>query len=127
MFTYNTSPTDADTDDDGLNDGDEVKTYHTNPLKADSDGDGYTDSTEVFAGKDPRDANSHPAATPNVFPAIELEFFTQTGKQYLIESSADLSSWSPFEGPIPGDGKVWKKTFSARETETRFYRVVLAP
>ncbi len=126
-FTYNTSPTDADTDDDGLNDGDEVKTYRTNPLKADSDGDGYTDSTEVFAGKDPRDANSHPAATLSVFPAIELEFFTQTDKQYLIESSGDLSSWSPFEGPIPGDGKVWKKTFSARETETRFYRVVLAP
>ncbi len=126
-FTYNTSPTDADTDDDGLNDGVEVKVHRTNPLKADSDGDGYTDSTEIFAGKDPRDASSHPAATLNVFPAIELEFFTQTGKQYVIESSAELASWTNFEGPIPGDGKVWKKTFSARETETRFYRVVLAP
>ncbi len=126
-FTYNTSPTDADTDDDGLNDGDEVRVHRTNPLKADSDGDGYTDSTEIFAGKDPRDANSHPAATLGVFAAIELEFFTQTGKQYVIESSNDLSAWNTFEGPIPGDGKIWKKTFSARETETRFYRVVLAP
>lgn len=126
-FTYNTSPTDADSDDDGLNDGDEVKVHRTNPLRADSDGDGYTDSTEIFAGKDPRDANSHPAATLGVFAAIELEFFTQTGKQYVIESSSDLAAWSTFEGPIAGDGKVWKKTFSARETETRFYRVVLAP
>lgn len=126
-FTYNTSPTDPDSDDDGLNDGDEVRIHRTNPLRADSDGDGYTDSTEIFAGKDPRDANSHPAATLGVFAAIELEFFTQTGKQYVIESSNDLSAWNTFEGPIPGDGKIWKKTFSARETETRFYRVVLAP
>lgn len=126
-FTYSTSPTNPDSDDDGLNDGDEVRIHRTNPLRADSDGDGYTDSTEIFAGKDPRDANNHPAATLGVFAAIELEFFTQTGKQYVIESSNDLSAWNSFEGPITGDGKIWKKTFSARETETRFYRVVLAP
>ncbi len=40
-------PNNADTDADGLSDGDEVNQYQTNPLKADSDGDGLFDGTEV--------------------------------------------------------------------------------
>jgi outer membrane protein OmpA-like peptidoglycan-associated protein len=42
-----TNPKVADTDGDGLSDGDEVNKYKTNPLKADSDGDGLTDGQEV--------------------------------------------------------------------------------
>lgn len=126
-FTYNTSPTDADSDDDGLNDGDEVLVHRTNPLKADSDGDGYTDYTEIFAGKNPRDASDAPAANLGVFPAIELEFFTQLGKSYVVEHSTDLQVWTLHEGPIVGDGKVWKQLLPTRAQEARFYRVVLAP
>jgi hypothetical protein len=43
----------ADTDRDGLMDGDEVKIYRTDPLKADSDGDGYSDGVEVKGGYNP--------------------------------------------------------------------------
>lgn len=43
-----TDPHNADTDGDGLSDGDEVNKYHTNPLKADSDGDGLSDKDEVM-------------------------------------------------------------------------------
>ena len=43
-----TNPNVADTDGDGLSDGDEVNKYHTNPLKADSDGDGLSDGDEVL-------------------------------------------------------------------------------
>lgn len=43
-----TNPKVADTDGDGLSDGDEVKKYSTNPLKADSDGDGLSDGDEVL-------------------------------------------------------------------------------
>lgn len=43
-----TNPKVADTDGDGLSDGDEVNKYHTNPLKADSDGDGLSDGDEVL-------------------------------------------------------------------------------
>jgi outer membrane protein OmpA-like peptidoglycan-associated protein len=43
-----TDPHNADTDGDGLSDGDEVNKYHTNPLNADSDGDGISDKDEVM-------------------------------------------------------------------------------
>ena len=45
--TYITDPNDADSDDDGLSDGDEVNTYGTDPNDADSDDDGLSDGEEV--------------------------------------------------------------------------------
>jgi outer membrane protein OmpA-like peptidoglycan-associated protein len=42
-----TDPENADTDGDGLKDGEEFMTYNTDPLKADSDGDGLNDGAEV--------------------------------------------------------------------------------
>lgn len=45
-------PNDPDSDEDGLQDGDEV-TRGTDPLRADSDGDGVNDGTEVAEGTDP--------------------------------------------------------------------------
>ena len=44
---YETDPNDADTDDDGLNDGDEVNVHGTSPTVADTDGDGLSDGVEV--------------------------------------------------------------------------------
>ncbi len=46
-----TDPHKADTDGDGLSDGDEVNRYHTNPLSVDSDGDGLSDGDEVLKYK----------------------------------------------------------------------------
>ncbi len=48
---YGTDPNTADTDGDGLSDGEEVHTYKTDPTKADSDGDGLTDKEEIFTYK----------------------------------------------------------------------------
>ena len=58
-----TSPKDADSDNDGLKDGNEVKSRGTNPLDADTDNDGINDGDEVTAGTDPKDAND-PASNP---------------------------------------------------------------
>jgi len=44
---YGTNPYNADSDGDGLKDGDEILRYNTDPLKADSDGDGLNDGSEV--------------------------------------------------------------------------------
>jgi len=73
---YGTDPNDADSDDDGLNDGDELGAG-TDPLNSDSDGDGILDGSdpdpntfndadgdglgdgmEVLLGTDPYDADS---------------------------------------------------------------------
>jgi len=42
-----TNPKLADTDGDGLSDGEELMTHHTDPRKADSDGDGLSDADEI--------------------------------------------------------------------------------
>jgi outer membrane protein OmpA-like peptidoglycan-associated protein/outer membrane protein W len=43
-----TNPKAADTDGDGLSDGDEIRKYRTNPLRMDTDGDGLPDGDEIF-------------------------------------------------------------------------------
>jgi len=48
-----TSDEDADSDDDGLMDYEEIHDYETDPLNPDSDGDGYSDGVEVIGGYDP--------------------------------------------------------------------------
>ena len=45
---HGTDPANADTDGDGLLDGEEVNTLGTNPASADTDGDGLEDGEEVL-------------------------------------------------------------------------------
>jgi hypothetical protein len=46
-FRHGANPFDEDTDDDGLEDGDEVNVHGTSPLRPDTDGDGLTDLQEI--------------------------------------------------------------------------------
>lgn len=55
---YGTDPKVADSDGDGLLDGDEVDSYGTDPAVADSDGDGYPDGFEIERASDPLDPTS---------------------------------------------------------------------
>jgi hypothetical protein len=64
-FSAQLNPNKADSDDDGLNDGPEVKTYLTNPLNADTDGDTLTDGAEV---------NTH--MTSPLLVDTDMDFFT---------------------------------------------------
>jgi hypothetical protein len=52
-FTANADPNKADTDGDGLTDGNEVNTTKSDPARADTDGDGLKDGDEVTAKSDP--------------------------------------------------------------------------
>ena len=47
MWFVGPSNATADTDGDGLKDGEEVTKYKTDPLKADTDADGLKDGEEV--------------------------------------------------------------------------------
>ncbi|HNQ74020.1 MAG TPA: hypothetical protein PKN95_10515 [Verrucomicrobiota bacterium] len=58
-----TNPLSSDTDTDGLSDGEEINIYGTNPLNADSDDDGFNDGLEVSLESHPLD----PASTPDNF------------------------------------------------------------
>ena len=50
---YKTNPNVADTDFDGLSDGDEVNAGKTKPINPDTDGDGFRDGDEVKGGYNP--------------------------------------------------------------------------
>lgn len=50
---HGTDPLRADTDGDGLPDGDEAALHRTDPLRVDSDGDGLSDMRELALGTDP--------------------------------------------------------------------------
>ncbi len=67
-----TDPNDADTDDDGLEDGEEdvdhdgvVDPGETDPKDDDSDGDGLEDGIEVAIGTDPLDADTDGGGKPD--------------------------------------------------------------
>ncbi|NND54026.1 MAG: hypothetical protein HKN56_03520 [Gammaproteobacteria bacterium] len=55
-YLQGTLPFDADSDNDGVNDGDEINVYGTDALNADSDADDMTDGFEVDNGLDPLDS-----------------------------------------------------------------------
>jgi hypothetical protein len=77
----------ADTDGDGLNDGDEVLTLHTNPLLPDTDDDGMSDSVEVGAGYNPTNALSNlsvVSATLGTTNAVTLGWAGLPGRSYRV-------------------------------------------
>jgi hypothetical protein len=79
-----TDPLRADTDGDGVKDGDEVNVYHTNPLLADTDGDGFSDGDETAAGTNPNDPQSFPRSHSSRLANISTRDAVGTGDNVLI-------------------------------------------
>jgi alpha-tubulin suppressor-like RCC1 family protein len=71
------SPTNPDTDGDGLTDGEEINNYGTDPGNADSDGDGMGDGWEVHYGLDPKAKGGQGDADGDGL-SDKLEFLYQT-------------------------------------------------
>ncbi len=89
VLIWSTNPTLRDTDGDGLSDGEEVRTLNTNPTNPDSDGDGILDGDEVILGSDPVVAD-FPSATAAVVPVNPTE-----------TSSPDVQVSSPVPSETP--------------------------
>ncbi|WP_170157263.1 right-handed parallel beta-helix repeat-containing protein [Roseimicrobium gellanilyticum] len=75
-YVYSSDPTDADTDNDGLPDGQEVVFVGSDPMNADTDGDEMGDSFEVQYDLDPLDAgdgleDADNDRYPNIFEAAK--------------------------------------------------------
>ncbi len=84
VFPYETSPTNNDSDSDGLRDGDEVFTYGSSPSMNDTDGDTLLDGAEVF------DHKTHPG-------------FNDTDGDYLADNwettnSSSFQDYTPIYG-----------------------------
>ena len=62
-----TDPNQADTDLDGLTDGEEVLFYATDPRDADTDDGGVVDGEELTLGTDPLDPDDDASATTGAF------------------------------------------------------------
>ena len=110
----------ADSDGDGLSDGEEVGTHGTNPLSADSDGDTFADGLEVANGGNPLASDSwridyirNHGAQYDLYPSnavLEIAvgqagFAISNGMVWLMlqpEWSEDLSSWTN-----AGDAVLW--------------------
>jgi len=69
-----TDPALADTDGDGLLDGEEVDEFGTDPFTFDSDEDGFPDPLEIDAGTDPLDAGSTPL-DPDANRTLDVTIF----------------------------------------------------
>lgn len=117
-----TSPTNADSDADGLGDWQEVNTCHTNPNVADTDGDGFDDKFEINTGFDPKSAASTPETQSSIRVAAEYRFNGAPGVSYRIEASTDLSTWTTLETPIIGAGGVITRFYSIEGQPKRFFR-----
>src|SRR5205085_12520175 len=90
-FTAGTDPNKADSDGDGLNDGDEVNKYHTNPLLADTDGDGIPDSVEIQTGTNPLDAKSYDLKKATATSTVTPPSFSLAASAVNQNASVQLS------------------------------------
>jgi len=85
----NTIPTKRDTDEDGLDDGEEVKNRKTDPLNPDSDGDGLKDGDEVSRGLDPLNPDTDGDGLPDAEDPAPLHTSTATSDVVATSQFAD--------------------------------------
>ncbi|MBM3832671.1 MAG: hypothetical protein FJ403_05245 [Verrucomicrobia bacterium] len=99
--TTKTDPVSADTDKDLLSDGAEINIYKSDPLKADTDGDGLADGAEVLTHKtDPFKADTDGDGSSD---GKEVNF---GGNPIKAEAATKFSNIEikPISGGDPGEG-----------------------
>jgi hypothetical protein len=85
-------PANADTDSDGVADGDEFTLYSTYPLSWDTDGDGISDGEELFGIKTDPLVNNNGAATAPATGTASTTATEPTGEALSTEAADTASS-----------------------------------
>lgn len=126
-FTGETLPSGQDLDGNGLPDAWEIKYRAFGlPPNGDADGDGASNAHEAKWGTNPFDANSVPAvAMTKQTNNITVTWPNISGKEQRLYSSASLTNWAQFGGPIWQSGNAAFTVFTNRAAQTNreFYRV----
>ena len=104
-----TNPAKADSDGDGVNDGEELA-HGTNPNKPDSDADGFTDGEESIAHTDPLDDGETPEGRGRSEEGIVADTTNDTDNDGLTgrrrgTCSRNLPSKADSDGDGVTDGK----------------------
>lgn len=118
-----TNPDMADSDGDGISDGEEVIIYQTNPNELDSDSDGFSDLYEIRSGFDPKSDESYPDSRLEIMTAIEVRFSGAIGSVYSIEFSTNGRDWGVIEDGIVGEGVAISRLYSKQPYQQGFFRV----
>jgi hypothetical protein len=118
----------SDPDNDGVNNALEFSAG-TNPLLADSDGDGINDLAELKAGSDPTNALDIPGFIVKIYTAAEIEFASQIGLKYQVQTVSDITgSWINVGAVTNGTGNNISMVTSTRTGGTQgYFRVVQVP
>jgi hypothetical protein len=134
--TLGTSPTQADTDSDGLPDGWEYVRPTVDPLVndgSDVDEDGSRNADELIAGTDPLDELDCPALSCLGFDSSDssgtFEWMSVTGRTYRVQRTPRLipPSWTNYSEAMSGTGGLL--TFTDTNTTgaaTFFYRLQIS-
>lgn len=106
-YEYDTNPFSKDTDEDGLNDYEEINLYKTNPINYDSDEDGMSDGTEIACGLNPlssdTDGNGVIDSQEIVTQAVRID----TVEQYQLQEVGTLPNIQ-----ITGKGDYSQKIYA---------------
>ncbi|MFT5194581.1 MAG: serine/threonine protein kinase [Cellvibrionaceae bacterium] len=114
VLKYGTNPLIQDTDRDVLTDGEEVLQFGTNPLQADSDGDGVSDGAEITAQTNPLIAASTATLAPTAgATATATEILTPAVVDtpvVIVVTATPLPSETPTEIPASTPTEIPSET-----------------